>query len=256
VLGALRFLGYRLAAAGDTAPQPAPPPAVILETLGLGGFFEEIQPATPPVRGDAGRRFRELAAALRLAPVDILHVGADLQTDINAALAAGVRAAWLSPTATFRPTGGAVLLGKLADLPELFRLADTAQHQRPPDGRATRNLIALLRGVPEEAPAPRGRRHDEPERVIGELILEVAAELGTKAKPLDVLRRHWAEIVDKPNLASASEPESISPTGTLKVHCANTIVRTELQTWRMKQILAAVLNHAPCRHVKKIVFCV
>jgi hypothetical protein len=244
VLDLLRFFDLRLVAVRheDLGKSAVPPPAF---PENLAGYFEAnlVLPAVARARAKTPD-YRPVADALQLAPVDILHVGADLENDINAALAAGMRAAWLPGGGrAFQPAGAAVLLGAFSDLPELLRQADTARFQRnPADARHTRNLVALLRGVPGER-EPAGRRHEAPERLAGELMLEGMAQLGAKAGPLELLRENWGQIIGA-KFAAASEAESLSQSGTLSIYCENGIVRNELLFDRRK-ILAAVQQFCP-----------
>jgi hypothetical protein len=264
-LDALRFLGVRLAViAGSAAananapgtrtrigtaakaiPAAAPAPLADLEATGLADRFEILHPAAPLV---------ELAAALDLAPADILHTGPALDTDVNAALAAGMRAAWLAPDASFHPKGAVVVLRNLSELPEILRMADTAHLHCKPVSRATRSLVAMLRGVPEDLPLGPGRRHFDPERQIGGLILEVAAKIRAEAGPIEILRDHWLELIPQPKLSAASAPEKVTPTGVLMVHCSDTIVREELSRWHGKRLLSAVTRLPACSKVRKISF--
>ncbi|MDR1498283.1 MAG: DciA family protein [Puniceicoccales bacterium] len=245
-LGALRFLGCRLAAL-----DPSGKDRLHLETFHLLECFDLIfpeNPSTPQRPID----FRILAGALNLAPTDILHVGTDLKADVNTALAAGMRAAWLAPLAHFHPRGAVALLSRLDDLPLMLRDADTANLCRKPSGREFRNLVAMLRGLPTEPrPGPR-YRNENPIHTIGSDILRTISTLRIDAAPIDALRRHWTEIIGTPTLSSDSEPHRISPTGTLSVLCANAIVREELRRWHAKAVLTAAQTIVPS--VKKVSF--
>jgi hypothetical protein len=245
-LDALRFLGCRLAALDTTGGAVG-----LLADSGLAGFFELVFPS-PPAAARRTPNFPALAAALQLAPADVLHAGPDLEADVNAALAAGMRAAWLAPRAHFRPRGAAVLLSRLDELPGILRDADTARLRGKPSGCGFRNLVAMLRGLPEEPPPGPHRRNEEPIRAVGADILRVVSALRLDAAPLDALRRRWAEIVGAPGLASRSEPHRLSPAGALAVHCSDTIVREELRRWHAKAILAAA--QTVVSGVKKVTF--
>ena len=216
-LHTLQFMGYRLVATIPTNP----PLGTMAQTLGV-------------------------------APVDILHIGEDLNKDVNAAQAAGIRAAWLAPCAHSHPKGAAVLR-QLTELPELLRNAETAHLQHKPDRRSIRNLIASLRGLPEETPWSPTRRHENPESPIGTLVLEVASKLRTKNRPLAVLKEHWAQIINAPKLASKSEPHTITKNGILAIHCEDAVVRTDIEFLKDK-ILAAIRQHPACTGVKGVKF--
>jgi hypothetical protein len=235
ILHTLRFMGYRLVATADPAALKPPPQSL----------FEKIfTTPTPPLA--------TMARILNVAPVDILHIGDDLDKDINAAQSAGMRAAWLAPNAHFRPKG-AIVLQQLAELPELLRDAETGHLQHKPDKRTTRNLIANLRNLPEELPWSPNRRHENPARPIGPLILEVASKLSAKGKPLDVLKKHWAQIVNAPKLSSKSEPHTVTKNGILAIHCEDSIVRTDID-FQKEKILAAIRLHPACANIKGLKF--
>ena len=225
-------------------PRPAPTFAD-LTAAGLASYFELLQPATP---------LPALAAALQLAPADILHAGTDLQADVNAALAAGMRAAWLAPNTHFHPKGVAIVLRTLADLPEILRMADTAHLHRKPNSLGTKSLVAMLRDVPGYPPPGPGRRHYEPEQLVGKLILDVASKLRSELGPMEVLREHWLELIGKPNLAASSAPEKITPTGTLCIHCSDVITREELSRWSSRRILESVKRLPTCSKVRSLSF--
>jgi hypothetical protein len=238
VLDLLRFLGFRLATVGTDADRNA------LATAGLAAFF---------AAGDHAPAISALPETLNLAPVDILHVGSDLKADVNTALAAQMRAAWLPLGApAIQPAGDAVRINHLSDLPELLRNTATERLcSNPNANRQTRNLVALLRGMSEEA-VPVGRRHENPASNVGELILEIVSQLNTAAKPLEILQSAWAEIINTPRFISQCEPSRLAPNGTLTVTCTNDIVRSELRQWHSRKILDAASRLCP--DVKKISF--
>ncbi|MDR0534977.1 MAG: hypothetical protein LBG65_01240 [Puniceicoccales bacterium] len=235
-LGALHFLGIRTAAIGR---------AEDLLAAGLSPAFEEILPENSPPS--------MLSRAFGLAPADILHVGGSLEMDVNAALAAGMRAGWLAPAATFHPRGAATLLRKLTDLPDILRLADTARHHAPPGSRHARNLIALLRGCPPNALEIEGR-HAIPASDASALMFDIATRLRVEAAPIEVLRRCWHELVPQPLLNAGSAPERLTPAGTLNVHCQNTVVREELRRWHDRNLRLRIPMLPGCSHIKKIAY--
>lgn len=246
-LQALRFLDYRLAALTNADARMR----TVLETLQLAPFFEAVFTSTElGAAKPSAAVFKKVAKEMAVAPVDWLHVGDSLEDDVNGALAAGCRAAWLAPQAHFKPVGAWVV----ADLPALVervRGAATTHLQRKPNRRAVRNLVADLRGLPDEGSWPKGRRHEDPERAIGELMITVAKEIRAEARPVDALRAAWPQLFG--TLAEECEPTRIDAGGALVVRCANPVVRQELQ-FRVRQVLQAVQKIPACATVRRVVF--
>ncbi|MDR2862426.1 MAG: HAD family hydrolase [Puniceicoccales bacterium] len=250
-LQALHFLGYRVAALSNADSRMR----TALEELRLAPYFEKIlTSAELGVSKPDAKAFHALASAMGVAAVDVLHVGDSLREDVDGAREAGMRGAWLAPDAHFRPVGSAIVLNRLEELPDALRRADTAHLQNKPLERETRNLVALLRGLPEEAPWGPRRRHEEPARAVGAAIFAVAGKLRTEARPLEIVRDHWLEVVGKPLLAEASEPRKISPTGLLSVWCSGATVREELQRWHAGKVLEAVRKFPACENIQKVRF--
>ncbi len=71
-----------------------------LETIGIRHFFREaLFSADLGIAKPDPRMFEIAADALKIAPAQILHIGDDWQLDVQGALSAGFRAAWLVRTA-------------------------------------------------------------------------------------------------------------------------------------------------------------
>ncbi len=246
-LQALRFLDYRLAALTNADARMR----TVLEELQLAPFFEAVFTSTELGAAKRGAAvFKKVAKEMGVAPVDWLHVGDSLEDDVNGALAAGCRAAWLAPQAHFKPKGAWVA----ADLPalvETVRGAATAHLQHKPNRRAVRNLVADLRGLPDEGRWPKGRRHEDAERSIGDLVLSLAKEIRTEARPVDALRAAWPKLFG--TLAEECEPVRIGADGALVVRCVNPVVRQELQ-FRIRQVLQAVQKIPGCATVRRVIF--
>ena len=244
-LNALLFLGYRVAAYANTGQikcQEIESLDVLLKVSGFADSFEKFFVSSlPPAKALAA-----FAGALDVSPVDVLHVGVDLDADVNAALVAGMRAAWLAPDAHFKPTG-AVHLRTLHELPDLLRLADTVHLRRKGFSREVRNMIASLRGLPDETTDGT----DASEKAIGPIILNFVAKLGAGNRPIAELRACWVDIVSNPKFLNNCTPESLSSQGVLSIHCTNSIVREELR-WHEKRILSAIQRRYPGMGIKKL----
>ncbi|MDR2845572.1 MAG: DciA family protein [Puniceicoccales bacterium] len=253
VLQALRFLGYRMAALDGTDGHAQD----ALPALSLDGYFEQI--FTPALSHDGTGKPRTaallaLAKKFSAAPVDILHIGTDIHDDVDTALAAGMRVAWLAPDTHFRPAGAVVVLRHLTELPDKLRDADTVHLQCKPRRRSVRNLVASLRGLPAEPDWSPKRRHEDPEQLIGAVMLSVAQKLRTEAAPIEVLRAHWNALIGNPKLVENCEPKNITKTGTLTITCIGAVVRTELQNWHGARILEAVKRLPACGNVRSVKF--
>lgn len=272
-LEALRFLDYRMAAFTNADARMR----TVLSDLQLDGYFERVFTSTELglAKPDAAA-FLRVAEQMGVAPADLLHVGDSLRDDVEGARGAGCRAAWLAPEAHFKPAG-AVVVKSLPELVEMLRQSDTAHLQRRPGRRVVRNMVANLRGLPEEAPgvpfykipkdayqpAPDDAREPpgesarasrrvraNPEQIFGDVILEVAKTVRTKATPLEALRAAWPELIGP--LAERCEPVRIDAGGVLVVHCENAIIRSELG-FRSRAVLRAAQKNPACNHVTRLV---
>ncbi|MDR2980793.1 MAG: HAD-IA family hydrolase [Puniceicoccales bacterium] len=269
-LDALRFLGYRLAAFTNADARMHH----VLVDLGLGRYFEKIFTSTElgAAKPDP-QAYATIASRLHVAATDVLHVGDSLREDVEGAVGAGCRAAWLAPDAHFKPAG-AIVLKSLLELPDRLRFAETKPLQYKPNLRgplkafkgileedpkwkwrkppkSVRDIVANLRDLPEEAAFGRGRRHEEPEQSIGSAILEVASQLRSEATPMEVLKEQWSKLAGK--FAEACEPRRIAPGGILVIHCENAVIRSELMM-KSRQMLAAIGKLPNCEKVRRLSF--
>ncbi|WP_404421564.1 DUF721 domain-containing protein [Nibricoccus sp. IMCC34717] len=91
--------------------------------------------------------------------------------------------------------------------------------------RVAEELIAELRGVPEQTP---GRMRRRPTLELNELVqkLLVKHRIGIDG-PEDAIRQHWAELVGPAN-AQYSHPLEIDPKGRLLVLVSHAVVKNEL----------------------------
>lgn len=254
-LAAYQFLGYRLAAFTNADSRMR----TVLRELELDKFFEQIFISTEiGFSKPSPAAFRHVFEKMKVAPVDVLHVGDSRDDDVTGALNAGARAAWFAPGAHFKPAGS-VVVKSLPELADKLRFAETRQLLYAPESKkqqnafaqilddpqwrgrihrkTTRNLVANLRELPEETPFGKHHRHENPVSGIGAAMLEFAATLRTKAEPLSIISEAWPELIGKH--FSACEPQRITPDGTLIVHCTGASVRSNL-IMDTKKILAAI----------------
>lgn len=245
ILDALHFLGYRLAAYANTRqikPREADTLQAFFAEQRLDSFEVFWISSMLPARALHG-----LAGKVDVSPVDILHVGVDLDVDVNAALAVGMRAAWLAPDAHFKPIGGAVLIRALHELLDFLRFADTAHLRLRGFSREVRDMIASLRGLPHET----CEVELASEKAVGPIMLNLISKLVTNNSPIETLRACWAEIVSDTKLWGTCVPEKISSQGVLSVHCANPVLRAEFG-WQEKRILQTIQERHPRMGVKKL----
>ncbi len=282
-LAAYQFLGYRLAAFTNADSRMR----TVLRELELDVFFEQIFVSTEiGAAKPSPAAFRHVCEKMKVAPVDVLHVGDTLEDDVKGALDAGCRAAWLAPKAHFKPAG-AVVVKSLPQLADKLRYAETRQFLFEPESlkkraeitrildnkdwrgirprRLTRNLVANFRALPEEISppgqmqipdarkirTPNVRRHENPAEQIASAMLAFAKTLSVEAAPGDILRKNWEAIIGKH--AGACEPQQILPDGTLLIHCAGSAVRSNL-IMDARKILAKIAGIAGCEKIKRTVF--
>jgi len=188
-----------------------------------------------------------------VAPADILWVGGGTGAEAAAARAAGMRCVWIAAADAAFPDlpAGTIVIPDAARLPELLRDARTGGGKGPPLSRAARNLVAALRGLPEEGPWPAGRRHEDPERQIGELLREFVASLNAQAQPLEVIRNHWEHLVGDVRVAAGGEPHQITKQGALRIACQSPVICDEFR-WRLNALLEAIQHLPTCGKIKKL----
>lgn len=124
----------------------------------------------------------------------------------------------------------------------------SASEPRDPFPRAARELVAALRGVPDDVPA---RQFKRPTRSLFPLIEEllIKHQIG-RASPEDAIRENWPAIVG-PAIAHYSHAGQIDPRGKLTILYNQPVAGNELRFHQM-EILAKIRAQPGCAHVKAL----
>ncbi|HIV04022.1 MAG TPA: HAD-IA family hydrolase [Candidatus Spyradosoma merdigallinarum] len=274
-LEAAAFLGLRRAALsnGDARWRNA------LEKLGLAPLFDEIflSSETGLAKPDSAA-FEHLCLAMKIRRGELMHVGDSLANDVVPAHAAGAEAVWLTRAPDGAPPEQRVsVIESLAELPKILQARQCAEFSRRHFPRRTRNLLALLRGLPEEqAPDPatlvakkggsetvaRKRERVEeaafsPDRkfdVPAELIDALLRSRGIfRGSAQSVILEAWEKIVPAKFAARCVPAELRDGLGTLVVSCENSVVRQQLE-FEKTALLKKIRSLPNCGNVRKIIF--
>ena len=264
VLSALRFLGLRVVLLSNSDRRMRR----VFEDLGLAGHFEKIHLSAETGFPKPDRRaFDAVVRHLGLLPASVLHVGDSREEDAAGAVAAGLRACWLTADKeTVVP--GAHRVGSLLEVVDLVRAEAVAHNERRAFDRPVRNLIADLRGLPEErsraqeknifrtsgiADLLRRARDGEADALKGVSHLARHA-IGAEETGMDArgaLLDAWTSVVP-PRLRDKCFPVDLDRDA-LVVFCASPVVRNELR-FAERALVAAVRRLPGCSGVNKIAY--
>lgn len=275
-LDAARFLGLRCVALsnGDSRWRNA------LEKLGLAPFFEKIflSAETGLAKPDA-KAFDNVCFALKIRRDELVHVGDSLATDVLPAQALGINAVWFMNVVDDAPRTPEriVAIESLAELPELLRSRLCADAVRTHFPRRTRNLLALLRGVPEEQTPlaativakkggseslakKRERVEEAPFTVEREFVVpaermeKILSARGIfRGSMQSLINENWPNLVPE-ELASRCAPVELrAGLTTLVVACESAVIRQQLE-FKKRILLKKIRALRGCDRIKKIVF--
>lgn len=274
-LESARFLGLRCVALsnGDSRWRNA------LEKLGLAPLFDKIfiSSETGLAKPDA-KAFDNVCLAMKIRRGELLHVGDSLSADIVPAYELGAEAVWI----TRRPDGAppqerVSVIDSLDELPKILQrrlCADVAREHFP---RSTRNLLARLRGLPEEQtpdPATIVAKKGGSESVARkfrrteEAAFTTNREFVVPADTLDgilrsrgifsgsiqsVVRENWEKVVPAELAARCVPAELRDGMTTLVVACESAVARNELE-FRKRAILKKIRALPGCAKIGKIAY--
>ena len=262
-LAALRFLGLRLVLLSNADRRMHR----VLEGLGLASFFDRVflSSETGFPKPDA-RAFATVVRFLKLPSESALYVGDSREEDAAGAVAAGLRACWLTgDTTTLVP--GAHRAPTLTAVVELVRAEAVRDHATRDFDRPTRNLIAELRGLPPErsrsseramssvadvADVLRRAREGDPAALKAVAHLARGA-IGAEEAGMDargVLLDAWSKLVP-PRLRGKCHPVDLDRDA-LVVFCVSPVARNELK-FAERALIAAVRGLPGCSGVNRVV---
>jgi putative hydrolase of the HAD superfamily len=238
-LAQLRFLGLRLGLLSNADDRLLP----VLEAKGLLPFADAVR--LGETKPDPAA-FARMAADLDVPVGALVHVGDSRSEDAAGAVAAGARALLLGEARADDPFPSVRLIPQV---PKAIRDGMLATRPRGRMRRETRNLLANLRGHPEE-------RSRSSEREVGTLdgaIDAAVRRLGIdRPIPEHAISAAWPRLLP-PAVARRSSPLRILPDGKLLIHCESPVVRSEA-AFHARALLGKVRELPGCRHVTSVGF--
>ncbi len=222
--------------------------------------------------------FDHLCRSLKIHKDELIHVGDSLANDVLPAHAFGAETIWLTRLPDGAPPGNRTAIAEsLEEIPAFLLRRLCAGFEKKHFSRSLRNLLAGLRGLPEEQrPNPQtivAKKHGSESVAKKFLRIENAAyttvrEFSTPAKMLDrllvsrgifsgsaqsVIRENWKKCVPV-RLATRCEPRELRDgRTTLVVAGENALVRQELE-FAKRRILKKIRALDGCEKIEKIVF--
>lgn len=273
-LAAARFLGLRciVLSNGDARWRNA------LKALGLDSQFDEIflSSETGFAKPDS-KAFEHVCLKVKIPRGNLLHVGDSLSHDVLPARAFGAETIWVAHAPDGAPPEDRVtIIDSLADLPEILRSRACADFSCTHFPKATRNLLALLRGLPEEqSPNPEtivakkggSESLTRKQKRINEAAYTSDREFITPAGTLEqilkshgifsgsaqsVIRDNWEKIIPSALVCRCTPAEIRDNWTTLVIACESPIIRQQLE-FRKRTILKKLREFSGAENIKKII---
>lgn len=242
-VSAIRFLGVKVGVLSNADSRMRK----VLEGHGLtkhlDGIFlsEELGYAKPDPKA-----FAQAARALGSPVSGLVHFGDSPAEDGEGARDAG---------ATGVVVGGAhapercLRNERLSEAPYAVRALLTEGKLKGRFSRSVQNLLANLRGLPED----RGRSTDRPMRTIDDAVRDAFRKLRLdKPTPESAIVAHWHELLPH-KLARRCAPLRVLEGGKLIVQCENSVVKSEAR-FHERAMLAKIRLLRGCQEVRSIGF--
>lgn len=242
-ISAIRFLGVKVGVLSNADARMR----LVLEGHGLtkhlDGIFlsSEIGHAKPDPKA-----FGLAARGLGVSVTGLVHFGDSPTEDGEGARDAG---------ATGVVVGGAhapdrcLRNEKIAEAPYAIRALLTEGKLKGKFSRTVQNLLANLRGLPED----RGRSTDRPMKTLDDAVQDAFKKLRLdKPVPENAIVAHWLELLPS-KLARRCAPLRVLEGGKLVVQCENAVVKSEAR-FHERAMLAKIRLLRGCEEVRAIVF--
>lgn len=242
-VAAIRFLGVKVGVLSNADARMRK----VLEGHGLlrhlDGVF--LSGETGVAKPDA-KAFGQAARALGGAVSGLVHFGDDPFEDGEGARDAG---------ATGVVVGGAhapercLRNEKIAEAPYAVRALLTEGKLKGKFSRTVQNLLANLRGLPED----RGRSSDRPMKSIDDAVQDAFRKLRLdKPVPETAIVASWHELLPA-KLARRSAPLRVLDGGRLVVQCENSVIKSEVR-FHERAMLAKIRALPGCQEVRSVTF--
>lgn len=245
ILTQLRFLGLKIGVLSnaDGRMRQVLAEKELLERFDSVMLTDGVSAAKPDPAS-----FGKMAYNLGCKIEQLVHVGDGLEEDARGANACGAHGIWVTEGPA--PEG-------IHRIPRLTALPEAIRDRMLPDSvgkkltRTGRNLIANLRGHPEE----KSRSNERTVRSIDQAVEEAVKRLGIdRPIPEHAISAGWAKLLP-PTLARRTAPLRILPDGKLMIQCEGAIVRSEV-AFHSRSLLAKIRELPGCGHIKAIGFVV
>ncbi len=240
-LTALRFLGLKVAVLSNADSRLLS----VLQAKKLSPLFDEVflSSSTGHAKPDP-RSYQHCARTLGVAISAMAHAGDNPEEDGQGAITAG--AVGIIVGGRHAPTH-CLRAEKISDLPYVVRAYLTEGKQKGKFSRSVQNLLANLRGVPED----RGRSTSRSSKSLDDALTEVFQKFRfDRVTPEDTLIAQWHTLLPL-KLARRSAPQKVQADGKLIVQCENSIVKTEVQ-FHAKTMLAKIQQLPGCQVIRSI----
>ncbi len=243
VLGALKFLGIKVAVLSNADARMRR----VLEQKDLARHFDGIflSEETGCAKPDA-KAYAQAARGLGVALTALVHVGDSPVEDGEGPRDAGAVGVIIggrhAPDRCLRAE-------RLTELPKLVQALLNEGRSKGKFSRNVLNLLANLRGLPED----RGRSTDRELKSLDEAMGEAFRKMRLdKPVPEDAIIAHWAELLPM-KLARRSAPLKVVDGGRLVIQCENSVIKTELR-FRERALLAKIRELPGCLEVRSLAF--
>ena len=238
-LAQLRFLGLRVGVLSNADDRLAP----VLAAKGLTPLLDAVRLGeSKPSPESFARIARDLGAPAGA----LVHVGDSRPEDAAGALRAGARAVLLGQGL---PGDGFPSIRLLAQLPRVVRDWMLPRPRGLRLRREARNLLANLRGMPEETSRSTERETGTLDAAVDAAVRRLGID---RPIPEHAISAAWGTLLP-PAVARRSSPLRILPDGKLIIHCESPVVRSEA-AFHARALLAKVRELPGCRHVASVGF--
>jgi hypothetical protein len=138
---------------------------------------------------------------------------------------------------------------KISEAPYAIRALLTEGKLKGKFSRTVQNLLANLRGLPED----RGRSTDRAMKTIDDAVQDAFKKLRLdKPVPETAIVAHWLELLPL-KLAKRSAPLRVLEGGKLVVQCENSVIKSEIR-FHERAMLAKIRLLRGCQEVRAISF--
>ncbi|NBV38684.1 MAG: DUF721 domain-containing protein [Verrucomicrobia bacterium] len=240
---ALKFLGLKVAILSNADARMHK----VLQGKGLSQVLDGVYLSTEIGfdKPDA-KAFHAVAKSLSIPIRSLVHVGDSPQEDGEGARDAGAMGLIVggrhAPERCLRAE-------KIWEVPYVLRAVMTDGMRQGKFSRTVQNLLANLRGLPED----RGRSTDRQLKSLDEAVGDALQKWRIdKPVPEDAIVAHWHQLLPS-KLAKLCAPLRLKEDGRLMIQCENNVVRSEVR-FHEKALLAKIRQLPSCQVVKGLLF--